>query len=158
MNILLYSNDKKGVGKKIQGVIKSMVPKIELEIYRTLDGLSDKLRQPRYSSFILVLLAARREDLWALTSIRDLLCDIPIIFILPDSEKDIVLTAHKFYPRYVTYVSSDFTDVALVIKKMFKNTYSKRMLAIEKSETKNSSFRKPTLQQSSEKGGNIQDV
>lgn len=158
MNILLYSNDKTGVGKKIQGVIKSMVPKIELEIYRTLDGLSDKLRQPRNTFFILVLLVVQREDFWDLMSIRDLLYDIPIILILPDSEKDTVLTAHKFYPRYVTDVSSDFSDVALVVKKMFKNAYSEKIFAIEKSETKNSSFRKPTLQQSSKEGGDIQNV
>ncbi len=158
MNLILYANGKTDAGETVQRVIESLVPQNGLEICRTLEGLSDKLRQPRYNSFILVLLAARREDFWALTSIRDLLCDIPIIFILPDSEKETVLNAHKFYPRYVTDVSSDFSDVALVIKKMLKNADSKRMLAIEKSEAKNSSFRKPTLKQSSEKGGNIQDV
>lgn len=158
MNLVLYANGKTDVGETVQRVIESLVPQNGLEIYRTLEGLSDKLRQPRYSSFVMVLLAARSEDLWALMSIRDLFNDIPIIFILPDSEKDTVLTAHKFYPRYVTDVRGDFSDVALVIKKIFKNAYPERKIAIEQSETKRSSVRKTIFQQLDTKGGDIQNV
>ncbi len=58
----------------------------------------------------------------------------------------------------MTDVSSDFSDVALVVKKMLKNAYSEKIFVIEKSEIKNSSFRKPTLQQLNKEGGDIQNV
>jgi ABC-type branched-subunit amino acid transport system substrate-binding protein len=68
------------------------------------------------------------------------------------------LFAHKFYPRYVTDVGSDFSDIALIVKKMLKNTYFEKIFVIGKSEIKNSSFRKPSLQQANEKGGDIKNA
>lgn len=158
MNLILYANDKTDVGETVQRVIESLVPQNGLEIYRTLEGLSDKLRQPRKDLFITILVASSRKELSDLLSINDILCNVPKILILPDMEKETVFTAHKFYPRYVTDVSSDFSDVALVVKKMLKNAYSEKIFGIGKSETKNSSFQKPTLQQSSKEGGDIQNV
>ncbi len=158
MNIILYANGKTDAGETVQQVIKSLVSQNGLERYRTIEGLSGKLRKPGKDQLIAVLVASSRKELSDLLSIHDLLSKVPKILILPDSEKDTVLTAHKFYPRYVTDVRSDFTDVALVIKKMLKNAGSKNKFVIEESETETSSFRKPTLQLSSKEGGGIQNA
>jgi hypothetical protein len=56
---------------------------------------------------IAVLLAVRCEDLLALFSILDLLCDFRLILILPDRKKDTIAKGHTLAPVFLSYVDSD---------------------------------------------------
>ena len=110
LNILLYLDEKEGAGARVLRVIESLLPENGLEICRTIKGVADKLRQPFNNFFISVLLVAQREELNDLVAIRDLLFETNIILILPDSEYDTTSIGHKLYPRYSSYVDSDFLD------------------------------------------------
>ena len=122
MNLLLYSTDKKGNGKYLQSVIEELVPENKTEIYRTIDSLSYRLRQPKYDLAVAVLLASSSEDLVELLSIRDLLDDLRIILLLPNRDKDTIKKGHTFRPRFLTYADSNLLNVAAVLSKMLRNT------------------------------------
>ena len=123
MNLLLYATEPQGTGKQLQKVIEELFPENNTEIYRTIDGLSHRLRQPRYDLAVVVLLAASKQDLLDLLSIRDLLDDLRVILLLPNREKDTITKGHTLRPRFLTYADSNFLDVAAVLSKMVRNTH-----------------------------------
>lgn len=122
MNLLLYATETMGNGRHLQSIIEELVPEYKTEIYRTIDSLSHRLRQPKYDLAVAVLLASSREDLVDLLSIRDLLDDLRIILLLPNREKDTIDKGHTFRPRFLTYADCNLLNVAAVLSKMLRNT------------------------------------
>jgi hypothetical protein len=118
MNLLFYSTMENGAGARLQGVIEEIAPQDKIEIHRTIASLSPRLRRPANDVSIALFLAASREDLAEILSIRGLLSDVRTILILPDREKDTIAKGHSFRPRFISYIDSDFTDVAAVLSKM----------------------------------------
>jgi hypothetical protein len=122
-NVLFYAKMTDGAAKRLRRVIEVLVLKENTEIYRTIDSLSRRLRQPRNDLPVAVLLAASREDLLELLSIGDLLDGIRIILVLPDRENGTIAKGHRLQPCFLTYADGDFLDVAAVLIKMQGNAY-----------------------------------
>ena len=99
-------------------MLESMAPEEQVESCMTLECLERKLRQPAHGLTIAVLLAASRQDLLELHAIKDLLDDIRIILILPDSESETTTLGHKLSPRFISYINGNFDDVGAVLRKM----------------------------------------
>ena len=118
MDLIIYSSIMEGAGERLQKMIEAVVPTEGKKICRTIEGLSHRLRQPAKKPVVAVLLANDRKDLLNILSIRDLLCDIRLILILPDREEDTLTKGHTLGPRYLTYSDSDFWEVAAVLGKM----------------------------------------
>ena len=118
MNLLFYTPQKEGAGERLQNIFDTLVPQGMGETYRTISSLAHRLRQPRYDATIAVLLAASREDLYDLLSIRDLFRGISIILILPDRNADTIAKGHKLRPRFLTYKDSNFGAITAVLGKM----------------------------------------
>lgn len=119
MKIILYAREPKGHGGRLQQEIETFVDGIEIEVYRSKDSLAHRLRQAEFAAFkIAVLLATDKEDLGALKFIQDLVTDVPVIMVLPDSDEETVAAGHLFRPRYLTYTDGNFSDVAAVLEKM----------------------------------------
>jgi hypothetical protein len=118
MNIFFYGNPGNGITKKIRKVINKLVPKGQIENYHTIKSFSIRLRQFSEESTIALILAINKQELSNILAMQNLLCGIPTILILPDSSDETVSIGHKFRPRYLSYVDSDFNDVSAVLKKM----------------------------------------
>ena len=125
MKVLFYSSDKKEAGKRFKGVIENLVPAKNREIYRTIKHLSLRLRRPTYDLGIAIILTASKEELLEILSIRDLLRHMRIILILPDRKETTISKGHTLYPRFLSYMDSDFEEVGAVLAKMLKNMDSK---------------------------------
>jgi hypothetical protein len=123
MRLLFYAPVSEGAGERLQKVIKESVPKnkVNVEVYRNIENLSRRLRQPAEDLPIAVLLAARREDLLDILSVRDLLCDVRIILILPDRDENTISLGHTLRPRFLSYTDSDFADVFAVLEKCLES-------------------------------------
>ena len=121
MALIYYSQNNNGIGERLQKAINAAIPEELTEVYGSLESLSQRLCQLTYKLKIAVLLAASREELLGILSIRDLLDDIRIILILPDREKKTVSEGLRLYPRFFTYVDSNFNDVTGVLEKMMKH-------------------------------------
>ena len=118
MKLLLYASDRCRSGKRLQKVIEALVSKKDREIYRTIDDLTSRLRQPMHDPPIAVLLAASRENLSDILSLRDMLCDVRIMLVLPDRERDTIAKGHTLRPRFVTHADSNFVEMAAVLRKV----------------------------------------
>jgi len=125
MNVIFYSTIKDSIWKESQREFEGVIPSKDKEVYRTIDSLSRRLHRSPFEGSIAVLFAATREELSGLLSIRELLLDLRIILILPDRKKDTIAVGHKLYPRFLTYVDSDFKNLAAVLEKMLKHGHPK---------------------------------
>ncbi|MCP4576752.1 MAG: hypothetical protein GY846_10765 [Deltaproteobacteria bacterium] len=122
MKLISYLPLENRVAERLQEVLEATVLTDEIEIYRTIESLAGRLRQPGTDQMIAVLLAAAGKDLSDILSIRELFEDIKIILILPDGERSTISGGHKLYPRFVCCADSDFSDVAAVLGKMLENS------------------------------------
>ena len=109
----------------------TLVEKISLEsigIFQTHESFNNRIRQGKTDIPAAVVFASNRQDLIKLQSIRELISDMRIIMILPDSDEESVKIGHSFYPRYISFTDSDFEDVAAVLLKIISNTRKKTPL------------------------------
>jgi hypothetical protein len=118
MKIILYLPWTDGIGKRLFGMIEKLVIADEIEVFRTIDSLAHRLRQPVFDLKIAVLLTTTRKELSEILLIKDLFQDIRIILILPDGDSDTISMGHKIYPRFISYIDSNFEDVAVALSNM----------------------------------------
>ena len=119
--VILFSTSQRKSGERLQRIVEAVVSEKNVKIYRTIDALSGGLRQPRTDVSVALLLASSRMDLHELVSLRDLLWDIKIILILPDSDPETIAKGHILRPRFLSICTSDFVDVAAVLSLMIRN-------------------------------------
>ena len=118
MNVLLYSATRNGKNDGLKNVIKSLVPDERLEIYRTVETLSSRLRQPRLDPFIAVIQASSESELNSMVDFGELFNDCRLFLILPDRKADTIVKGHRLRPRFLTYADNDFIRGTAVLKKM----------------------------------------
>jgi len=121
--IIFFSTSCGEAEERLIGVIETLVMARDIKMYRTIDSLSRGLRQRRNNDDIAILLASSKVELHYLNliSLRNLLSDMKIIVILPDSSPDTVARGHILRPRFLSYGDGDFQDVAAVLSRMIEN-------------------------------------
>jgi hypothetical protein len=88
-----------------------------VEVYRTINDLSVRLRGARDMA-IVILLIGNREDFLDLIAIRHLFRNIRIIVVVPDTKHETIAMAHRLRPRYLTYIDGNFLGLSAVVNKM----------------------------------------
>jgi len=71
---------------------------------------------------VAVLLASNRGELQQMQLLRRLLIEIYVILVLPDRKKSTIELAHRLLPRFLSRISSNFTDLKIVLNKMYMNS------------------------------------
>jgi hypothetical protein len=119
MNVILYvpNSDQNDIRQRIEGLI----PEKTLKVYRTLEGLLERLHRPIDPKTIMIIVASSREKLSEVSPLRRILGDIRTVVVVPDQEPATVALAHQLRPRFLTYASSDFDDLFAVLRKMFES-------------------------------------
>jgi hypothetical protein len=125
MRLLLYTPVSEGAGEQLQKMIKELVSENNVEIYRSIESLAHRLRQPTNDLPIAVLHAASREDLSDIVSIRGLLRDVRIILVLPDRDENTIAQGHTLRPRFLSYTDSDFANISAVLEKWLESYATK---------------------------------
>mgnify|MGYP006294390283 CR=1 FL=1 len=119
MRVLLYENGRSQRVKRIRERLESRFPH-EFEPLDSIEGLVYRLRHDRNYNWIAVVAVSDLEDLSALLSIREWLLDLRIILILPEIGRELTMSGHRLYPRYIAYGDGDLEDVAAVLEKMLR--------------------------------------
>ena len=118
MDLFIYSTVSEDTQKHLEDLFKRLLPREKIEVYRSLETLSQRLKLPAQSKSIAVLAPGTRQELQEILSRIDLLRDLRIIVIAPDHEAETTAIAHQLRPRYLTYLIGDFGDLAAVLHKM----------------------------------------
>lgn len=120
MALILYLPLTDGPGEELYKVVKRAAVKSKVELYRSIEEISKRLRRPVFHVKAAVLLAADREDLRAITSLGDLLLlrDMRIILVLPDHDPETIAKGHLLRPRFMAWLDDDFTALGMILKKI----------------------------------------
>ncbi len=120
MKVLFYAAETIEAGMRLQTVIEARVPADTLEVCHHIDSVSRWFYRPHPGNelIVVVLLAAGKQDLQSILSLRDLLKDVRILMVLTDREKETIAMAHQLRPRFIGYVDNDFFGIGDVLEKM----------------------------------------
>lgn len=121
MSLLVFSTKTNAAEKRFLRVTELLLLWKELIICRTINELSDELRQPHLNPRIVILFASTKKELNGILSIREFLADTKIILILPDTNPATIARGHALRPSYLSTCKTDFVDIAAVLGKMIKN-------------------------------------
>ena len=120
MSLLYYRPPQNSAAEKLQFIIESEIPDQQLEIFHSIEGFTRRLSQSARGNCTAVILAEDITDLQNLFTLKKLLKDIRIILILPDRTEEMISIGYKLHPRFLSYMDSEFSEVAIVLKKMIK--------------------------------------
>jgi hypothetical protein len=124
MKIFFYWKSKTIDSERFQKVIDEFHFENDKMIFNTLDDLKSSLRTEMNSEIIVVIFTADKKDLSDVYSLRNFLHDFRLILVLPDLEESTISKGFECYPRFVSYINSDFNDVMSVLNKMSKKNIS----------------------------------
>ncbi len=122
MRVLFYWRPETSEEKRFQQIVESPVIDVEKEIFQSIEDLTVRLRQPLYDEIIAVFMITDQNDLSDILPIHHLLRCIRLILVLPDHEETTISKGLELYPRFISYIDSDFSDVTAVLEKMINGS------------------------------------
>jgi hypothetical protein len=116
---------------RLQAEIGSVLKEYEARALSSVDSLVNELRQCSRHAALILLLIEKRSDLQTLLGVRNVLvaANVSTILILPDQEKETISRGHKLYPRFLTSVEGNFSEIAAVLAKIIANRTSRRSMS-----------------------------
>jgi hypothetical protein len=121
LKALLFLPHVNMIGARLLETIEGLAINEKIEIYRRIDSLAQRLREPTYNIDVSILMIANKEQLSGILIIKEQLRNIKTILILPDREYETLSKGHELYPRFISFIDGDFKDVGAVLEKMIKN-------------------------------------
>jgi hypothetical protein len=128
MNLILFIHqDASQQGEGLREQMTRFFGENTILMVHTFNALKHILKQPgSCEQEVYVLLAESPRRLQELFRLMDLLDGRRIVLVLPDDAQTTVSMAHRFYPRFFTYVTTAYDDLCAVLQKMInqKNTHT----------------------------------
>ncbi len=121
MNLILFVHqDASQQGEALQKQMIEYFGENIIQMVHTFNALKYILKQPGGCNLqeVYVLLAESPRRLQELFCLIDLLDGRRIVLILPDDTRTTVSMAHRFYPRFFTYINTIYDDLCAVLYKM----------------------------------------
>lgn len=120
MNLILFVHqDASQRGEALQKQMTAYFGENTILMVHTFNALKHILKQPGgRAQEIYVLLAESPGRLQELFRLMDLLDGRRIVLVLPDDAETTVGMAHRFYPRFFTYITTVYDDLCAVLYKM----------------------------------------
>jgi hypothetical protein len=122
MRLLLYSSGDDQNNERLEAAVHKVIPERQIELFKRLDDFRARLRMPVEPDSIAVLSASNREELQQMQLLRGLLTEIYVVLVIPDRKKSTIELAHLLLPRFLSQIDSDFTDLKIVLNKMYINS------------------------------------
>jgi hypothetical protein len=122
MQLLFYSSGDDQDEKRLEETVHKVIPESKIELFKRLDDLRERLRSPVEPDSIAVLSALNREELKQMQVLRRLLIEIHVVLVIPDRKKSTIELAHLLLPRFLSHIKSDFTNLKIVLNKMYMNS------------------------------------
>lgn len=126
MQLLFYPSRDDQDNKRLEAAVHAVIPESQIELFQNLDDFRERLRTPIEPDSIAVLSASNREELQRIQLLRGLLPEIYIVLVIPDRKKSTIELAHLLLPRFLSQKESDFTDLKIVLNKMYSNSQNSR--------------------------------
>jgi hypothetical protein len=120
IQIICYSSQQKDLSERLSFLLNSLASDVTLVVHRTLESFSSDLGKFRGGEVIAIVVAASKEELADIVSIKDLLVNRRVLLVLPDLDEETVARGHALRPRFVSHIHGNLGEVAAVLKKMIE--------------------------------------
>jgi hypothetical protein len=124
MKLLFYYSQESPQTQSLENLVRSFVPDDSIEVYRSLETLTERIRGPVNNITTAVFVASSLEELKKFYKLRSCFFDLRHIIILPEKDEKMIAVAHKLRPRFLSYFEHDFNVVSAVLKKMFSTKWA----------------------------------
>jgi hypothetical protein len=122
MQLLFYSSQDDQNKERLEGAVHKVIPESKIENFKRLDDFRERLRRPIEPGSIAVLSASSREELQQMLLLRGRLTEIYIVLVIPDRKASTIRLAHLLLPRFLSQKESDFSNLKIVLNKMYINS------------------------------------
>jgi len=123
-DLILYKKDYDDFEAKICGVIESVVSKEKRVIFRSIEGMVERILHLTNNPAITVLIIKSKEELLQLYSSLNVLRRSKMLLILPDRNPETIKLGYKLKPRFSTCLHNDFWVIQTVLKQMLLSLLS----------------------------------
>lgn len=120
MGLILYSKEIKESGEGLLTVIKDALPGYGLEIYSSIDDLTERLHQPLVDASVAIFQAVSHSELMEIIFLADLLAEMRVVLVLPDCNPETLRKAHILRPRLIVTSQNDYKNLNSILKRMVK--------------------------------------
>lgn len=119
-SLVLYTGPDHPIRPRLEAGLRPLVHSRAFQAYRTLSGLTRRLRRPGgLRDDLVVLCPVSLSELHTLETIRPLLISTHrVVLILPDRSRETVAAGHAFYPRYIGFADDNLEDVFAVLQRL----------------------------------------
>lgn len=118
IRVVYFAGNSVFEGERLLKVMERIVPLERIAVSRSLESLSKELRRPVDDTSVVVALATEREELSNLLLFENLLSDRRLILVLPNDDPETLSQGHVLRPRYLSFTTGNYSDVAAVLEKM----------------------------------------
>jgi hypothetical protein len=122
MQTFIYASRDDPDTKRLEGVVRSVIPPGLIESFAGLVSLKRRLRTLVEPDSIAVLFITDRMELERMQRLSELLTEIYVVMVLPDGEQGTLALAHLLLPRFISRKESDFVDLRIVLAKMYAHS------------------------------------
>jgi len=124
MSLILYVPKNVKAGDLLLQSIRKDISEQVIEMFLSLDELSDRLHRPMPDVRVAVLYAAHHAELMEIMYRVYLLNDLKVVLVLPDSDPDMLEETNILCPQFIAVTESDFRHLGAVLRKMM-NQYNR---------------------------------
>ena len=119
MKLLVYSSDKEQ-RQRLLNAIEALTSHFTLETFGDLRSLDFRLRREFTRDIWIVLITINKKELDRLVAMNELIRNNRNILVLPNRDIQTVAVGHRLYPRLISHLNSDFSDIGLVLEKVIR--------------------------------------
>ena len=116
--ILIYSSLADRHFRKIESLVEQSGAGTKIIHCSTTKELSDKILEMLFGRGIILILIRDNQEMERVFLLQQKLKDHAIVLILEESEIYGMQQSLDLYPRYISYIKDDYTDVFQVLNKM----------------------------------------
>jgi hypothetical protein len=118
MSLIIYSSAADEPTERLKKSLELCRFAGKMKIHRRIGSLMQGLHQPpEKGSPIVIIMAKENRELLDIESIANLFHGYRLVLVVPD-EDEILKTAHRLRPRFLTYLDGDFSELPPVLRKM----------------------------------------
>jgi hypothetical protein len=121
MNIIFFSTKVDERDKEIKDLLIELCHDYGLEMHRSPVSLESRLRQPLNGIACVVMYLSNEEEFLLITSIKELISNLPLILIIKETCREMLAKAHILRPRFIFGPENKFQDIRIVLEKLVAN-------------------------------------
>jgi len=117
MKLLVYASDE-NQRKRLLKAIGASKHQCKLVIVVDFSALHDQLVRNCWGEVWLLLVSKSPAELDGLVALGNLIQNRCSILVLPDHRHETLTAGHSLYPRFISYLDSDWNDVGSVLEQV----------------------------------------